>query len=363
MSTISTVSIDSDFPLNELNTFRVSACASAFVRIDGLEQLPELAVVAASFSERMILGGGSNVLFAADFDGLVIYPQLTGIRILEETTQNIKIEVAASENWHDFVAYCVKKGYFGIENLALIPGTVGAAPVQNIGAYGVEIGDFIDTVNCFDLRTSETVAFINEECNFAYRDSFFKQQGQGNILVTSVELTLNKKANCVLTYKPLKEFFHEKVTNNESPTVQITPLNVFNRVCQIRQEKLPDPALIANAGSFFKNPIISQTQYSKLKHRYPDIVVYPIESDGIASYKVAAGWLIEQAGFKGKHYGKVGVYEKQALVLVNHSDSDGGNIYRLAIKIVNEIKSLFDIELEPEVRIFPRHKTARLTEE
>jgi len=350
--------ISENFPLDKLNSFAVSATAAWFVQIDNLQQLERLKQQISGFKNRLVLGGGSNILFVNDFSGLVIYPRLKGIKVVQETSTEVTLSVAASENWHEFVDYCIVNGYFGLENLALIPGTVGAAPVQNIGAYGVEIEKFISKVNCFDLDKGEYLEFSKQDCQFKYRDSFFKRVRQGRYLVTSVVLALSKIPDCVLDYKPLKAYFSQQSKqsspNNsasQTPISSISPRQVFDRVCAIRQEKLPDPKQLPNAGSFFKNPIISKQQYDQLLEKFPNIVVYPLMQKDKQVYKVAAGWLIEQAGFKGKTYGKIGVYAKQALVLVNYSDKQGSNILELAQNIVLKIRELFQIELEAEVRI------------
>lgn len=336
--------ISKNVSLDNLNTFAVKAVAASFVQIDNLQQLIGLQNEISEYKRRLVLGGGSNVLFVNDYSGLIIYPQLKGIKVLKESDTGVTVEVAASENWHDLVSYCVAKGYFGLENLALIPGTVGAAPVQNIGAYGVEVERFITKVDYFDFDSGRLLSSTNKACQFSYRDSFFKRAGQGRYLVTSVEFELSKSANCILTYQPLKEYFAPQ-------TNQVTPQQVFERVCAIRAEKLPDPAKLANAGSFFKNPVVSQQQYNHLKDKFVNLVAYPVLEGDEQSYKVAAGWLIDSAGFKGKTYDKIGVYSKQALVLVNYSDEDGSNILTLANKITQKIKQIFQIDLEAEVRI------------
>jgi len=346
----STVHISKNIPLDKLNSFAVSAKAAWFVQLDSLSQLNNIKQHISKFEQRLVLGGGSNILFVNDFSGLIIYPQLKGINVIHENDTEVTVSVAASENWHEFVDYCITNGYFGLENLALIPGTVGAAPVQNIGAYGVEIEKFIVKVDCFDLEKGESLEFNKHDCQFSYRDSFFKRAGQGRYLVTSVELVLSKVPDCVLDYKPLKEYFEKRVGVSGSVS-RITPRQVFERVCTIRQEKLPDPKELPNAGSFFKNPIIGQQQYESLIEKFPDIVVYPLSKDDNPLYKVAAGWLIERAGYKGKTYDKIGVYSNQALVLVNYSDNQGSNILALAQNIMLKIRELFQIELEAEVRI------------
>ncbi len=332
--------------LDKLNTFKVKAKAEAFIQIDSLRQLESLSGEIKSFEERFVLGGGSNLLFVGDYAGLVIFPQLKGIQLVFENEEKVTLKVAASEVWHDFVCYCLERDYFGLENLALIPGTVGAAPVQNIGAYGVEAESFISAVECFDLQEGETLTLSHAECQFAYRDSFIKRAGQGRYLVTNVTFELFKKAAPVLSYKPLHDYF--------SDVDSASPQQVFERVCQIRSEKLPDPKVLANAGSFFKNPIISEEQYRCLMQEFPGLVAFPTTEN---TYKVAAGWLIEKAGFKGQTIGKIGVHKHQALVLVNYSDRSGSNILALAHTIMQTVERMFAISLEPEVRIVGNNNT------
>jgi UDP-N-acetylmuramate dehydrogenase len=328
-------------PLDTLNTFQVSATAKHFIQIESVEQLLQDYKEIKQYPNRMVLGGGSNCLFVDSFDGLIIYPQLKGIKVIKETPEHIELRVAASENWHQFVQYCLNRDYFGLENLALIPGTVGAAPVQNIGAYGVEVESFITTVDCFDFSTGEQIVLNNEECGFGYRDSIIKRAAQGRYLVTHVSLVLSKKLFPVISYAPLKAHF----SNNKN----ISATQIFDKVVELRQQKLPDPEQLPNAGSFFKNPVVSNQQYKQLLNGFPEIVAYPLED---RRFKLAAGWLIERAGLKGKTFGKVGVHKNQALVLVNYSDNDGKNILRLAETVIKKVFELFAITLEPEVRIF-----------
>ena len=342
------VQILTDIALNDLNTFKVKAKARSFIQIDSLDQLKSVQSEISGYQQRFVLGGGSNLLFVSDYSGLVIYPQLKGIEILSEDNKQVVLRVAASENWHQFVCYCLDRDYFGLENLALIPGTVGAAPVQNIGAYGVEVESMILQVNCFDLESGELIILSHQDCLFAYRDSFIKRAGQGRYLVMSVDFKLSKQPNLVLSYKPLRDYFAD--------AKEVTARQVFDRVCEIRSEKLPDPVKLANAGSFFKNPIIDEQHYQSLKQAYPKLVAYPVGSGDEKKYKIAAGWLIEKAGFKGKMFDKVGVHKHQALVLVNYSDDDGENILALADLIISKIEELFDICLEPEVRILGESK-------
>lgn len=343
--------ISTHIALDKLNTFNVKARATTFIQIDSVQQLIKDSAEIATYHERLVLGGGSNILFIGDYSGLVIYPQLKGIQVVSENKEQVTLRVSASEVWHKLVCYCLEKGYFGLENLALIPGTVGAAPVQNIGAYGVEVESLISQVGCFDLQNCRSITLSHNDCQFEYRDSFIKQAGQGRYLVTSVDFVLHKQPKLVLTYKPLKEYFNAQD--------RVSPQQVFDRVCELRKEKLPDPDKLPNAGSFFKNPVISEQQYLQLQQSFPDIVIYPIIVAGSHTYKVAAGWLIEKAGFKGNTVGKVGVHEHQALVLVNYSDCDGANILSLAQQVMQGVEQMFGIRLEAEVRILGQAKSER----
>ncbi|TQV85608.1 UDP-N-acetylmuramate dehydrogenase [Aliikangiella coralliicola] len=325
--------------LKKYNTFNVEACAEHFIKVDSVAQLMEQLPVIQKFSQRLVLGGGSNILFVGDYPGLIIFPQIFGIDIVKEDNDSVRVSVGASENWHQFVLNMTKKGWFGLENLALIPGTVGASPVQNIGAYGVEVKQLIYRVEYVDLDTGELKTLNNEECQFAYRDSLFKRAGQGRFLVTRVEFDLQKHPQLHLSYQPLAEFFNGKSG--------VSPQNVLDRVCEIRQAKLPDPEQIPNAGSFFKNPVVSHSEFSQIKEKFPKVVSYPTDN-GI---KLAAGWLIDKAGYRGMRQGNVGVHSAQALVLVNYSESNGAKLWQLAEKIQADIYQLYGVSLEPEVRV------------
>jgi UDP-N-acetylmuramate dehydrogenase len=327
--------------LQKLNTFKVEAKADAFLQLDSSDNLKQLFCTFSQYKNKMIVGGGSNLLFSGDYNGLIIYPQFFGIKITKETNKHIFLRVAASESWHKFVSSCLKKNYYGIENLALIPGTVGAAPVQNIGAYGVEVEKVIESVECFDLKKNEYIKLSHSDCQFSYRDSFLKKAGQGRYLVCHVNFVLNKLANPILSYAPLKKLSEGQIA--------VSSKDVFSWVCNLRKEKLPDPNVLANAGSFFKNPIVSTQQFLDLKVKFPGLVGYPDYDK--SNYKLAAGWLIENAGLKGKRIGDVAVHEQQALVLVNFGESKGLKIWQLACYIMEKIKRLYQIDLEPEVRV------------
>lgn len=334
----------SQVDLKTLNTFAVSAKAKQFLTLEDNTAITKALPVIQKHSKRLILGGGSNLLFTSDFDGLVIFPQIFGIQVISQDEQSVLLSVGASENWHEFVLSSIKKGWFGLENLALIPGTVGASPVQNIGAYGVEVKQFIECVECVDLQTGESLVFKNQDCRFAYRDSFFKQAEFGRYLITHVQFRLLKVPQLNLTYKPLADFFKDKT---DLASMDVTPMDVAQEVCKIRSQKLPDPKRLANAGSFFKNPVVSASQYERLQQSFPDIVAYPAGSD----YKLAAGWLIDQAGLKGYRDGDVGIHEHQALVLVNYSGTSGQALLALAKKVQDIVAEKYDVHLEAEVRV------------
>lgn len=325
--------------LDQLNTFKVSAKAQYFYQFCSVDQLMGQLDKVRSFENRLVLGGGSNILFVGDFQGLVLYPQLFGIHVLEETSEHVWISVGASENWHEFVVAMTEQGFYGLENLALIPGTVGASPVQNIGAYGVEVKDVLHRVECVDLMAGQLLTFNNEDCEFDYRDSKFKKAGQGQYLVTRVEFKLSKTPQVKTSYQPLSSVFGDSAL--------VSPLKVLKKVCEIRQAKLPDPHELPNAGSFFKNPVVNKQKFEQLKQSFPKLIAYAVDDE----FKLAAGWLIDNAGLKGMQKGKVGVHKHQALVLVNLGELDGRLIWQLAKEVQNKVASMYGVDLEPEVRI------------
>ncbi|MDH5631039.1 MAG: UDP-N-acetylmuramate dehydrogenase [Gammaproteobacteria bacterium] len=325
--------------LKELTTFKVDSNADGFLQLDSVDDIIECLSQIQQYDQRLVLGGGSNILMVGDYSGLILYPQLFGINLLDESDNDVLVAVAASENWHNWVLHSSQQGWHGLENLALIPGTVGAAPIQNIGAYGVEVEQFIDYVEYIDLDSGVQHLKKQRECEFAYRDSFFKKAGQGRYLVTQVVFRLLKQPQLNLTYQPLASYFEDKPSVN--------PADLIERVCEIRRSKLPDPELIPNAGSFFKNPVVAESVYEQLKQSHPDLVAYPVDE----GFKLAAGWLIEKAGFKGVKEGDVGVHTQQALVLVNYGETDGRKIWQLAEKIQQSVLQQFGVVLEAEVRI------------
>lgn len=290
----------------------------------------------------MPLGGGSNVVFAGDFPGLIIRIQIQGREIVDENSEFVWLRVGAGENWHQLVEYCIDSQLWGLENLALIPGTVGAAPVQNIGAYGVELCDCFEELRAVEINSGVAVTFIREACGFGYRDSIFKGKLKGQYIITSVTLKLSKQPRMVCDYPALQQHFKRLGVALESPR------QIYNAVCEIRQSKLPDPVEIPNAGSFFQNPLVSEAKYKQLQQQFPGIVGYPQDHQMV---KLAAGWLIDNAGWRGFNEGGVGVHEKQALVLINPGHAKGKTLLALAAKIQHDILIRYDVSLaiEPQV--------------
>lgn len=327
------------------NTLNVQAEAAYFARVTSKSQLKTL-LQKPEWKEKskFILGGGSNVLFVDDFDGLIIQMAIKGKEVVEETSEYVQLKIGAGENWHQLVRYCVEEGWGGIENLSLIPGTVGAAPIQNIGAYGVELQDVFHSLTAVEISTGKERIFKEEDCAFGYRDSIFKQQYKGRYVVTDITLTLQKNPAINTSYGAIQQKLNEK--GIENPGIR----DVSDIVIEIRNSKLPNPAELANAGSFFKNPIISQAEYDRLLSNYPEMPGYAVDENRV---KVPAGWLIEAAGWKGKVVGNVGTYRQQALVIVNHGGASGAEILELADSIQQAVKDKFEIELVPEVKIIP----------
>ena len=289
----------------------------------------------------MILGGGSNVLFTGNFDGLIIKNKLGGLEVIAESDTEVLVRAGAGVVWHDLVMFCVDRGYGGIENLSLIPGCVGAAPMQNIGAYGVEVKDVFDELTAFNLNEKVEQTFTAVECEFGYRESVFKRRLKGRYLISSIQLRLSKQPKINTSYGAIEsELESMKI---QDPTIK----DVSRAVINIRSSKLPDPAELGNAGSFFKNPIVSNEKAEEMKSLHSDIPTYAF---GDAS-KVAAGWLIEQCGFKGKRFGNCGSHAKQALVLVNYGGSNGGEIFQLSEQIQAAVLDKFGINLEREINV------------
>lgn len=321
--------------VSTLNSMRLPSTARYLARPTTLDELQQLlhGELAAQYP-LFVLGGGSNLLLAERLPMLVIQPALKGMSISQTDSDLVWVSAMAGENWHEFVQYCLAHGCYGLENLSLIPGTVGACPIQNIGAYGVEVADRLAWVEAIDLHSHALRRFTVAECQFAYRDSLFKQQA-GRWLITQVCFALSTQPNLVLQYGDVKTLAGARPT----------PQSVAAAIIQIRQHKLPDPAQIPNTGSFFKNPLVSAAQFQQLQQQYPQIAGYP-QSDG--QVKLAAGWLIEQAGWRGRRLGKVGMYQQQALVLINPDGGDLADVLALSAAVVTDVERQFAVTLQAE---------------
>lgn len=336
--------IEKNVSLKSLNTFALEAKAKVFTEVNNIEELQEvLASDIAKENDLLILGGGSNLLISKDFDGLVIKNNITGKEVVHETDDFVLVKIGAGENWHEFVLYALEQGWGGIENLSLIPGTVGAAPMQNIGAYGVEIKEVFESLLAVNRDTGEVEEFSKEKCRFGYRESIFKNKMKGQYVIARVILKLTKQHhNLNVSYGAITDTLKEMKV--KEPTIQ----DVSKAVISIRQSKLPDPAKIGNAGSFFKNPTVDRIQYEELKTEYPEIPGYDLPDSNV---KVPAGWLIEQCGWKGMTRGNIGVHKKQALVLVNYGGGQGEELKALAEEIRTSVIEKFGVELNAEVNI------------
>jgi len=330
--------------IRSLNTFGVPAKAEYLGRFSDAEQLRSLlAMPELQGIPHMILGGGSNVLFTRDYAGAVLLNEIMGMDVVHEDERHVWLKAGAGVGWHELVLHAVSQGWGGIENLSLIPGKVGAAPMQNIGAYGVEIKDTFDSLEAFCISDGSVLRFDREACKFGYRESFFKREGRGQYVILNVTFRLNKAPHVLNTsYGNISdELSRMSIT---APTIK----DVSDAVIAIRRSKLPDPAVIGNAGSFFKNPVVPVALADKIKQEHPDMPAYPA---GEGLVKLAAGWLIEQAGWKGYRSGDHGVHVRQALVLVNHGSATGNEIHALSGEIMQSIKERFGVELEREVNI------------
>ena len=325
--------------LENMNSFRVVHKAKRLLVINNPIDLTKfLNTNNIKGNEIQILGEGSNTLFTKDYEGIILHSQIKGIEIKKEDNDSVILRVGSGENWDEFVDYCVKSNYFGIENLSLIPGSVGAAPIQNIGAYGVEIKDYVISVTGIDLYSNELVEYSNEECEFKYRDSLFKNRLKNRLFITSVEFKLYKNSKFNLSYKDLELLDKSKLTISK----------LREEIIKIRSSKLPDPSSKGNAGSFFKNPEIDELKLNELISNNVDFKYFEIPGN---MYKIPAAWLIEKAGWKGYNDGLVGVYEKHALVLINHSSKSGKNIKKLSKSIKEDVFKKFGIMLNEEVNI------------
>lgn len=329
--------------LKNFNTFGVEANARYLVEINHENNLTELFLDPKWLQiPRLVLGGGSNVLFTKDFEGLVIRMNIRGIehRINRE---EVFVEAGAGENWSELVNYCVSHNFAGMENLSSIPGSVGASPVQNIGAYGVELKDVFDSCRAFEISTQQKKTFVKEACGFSYRESVFKGELKNQFIITSVKFKLSLQPKLNITYGAITAELQNR------GVVEPTISDVSKVVSHIRVSKLPDPSTIGNAGSFFKNPVIHSTQFSELKEAFPNMVSFPAGEDQV---KLAAGWLIEQCGWKGKVVGQTGTYKNQALVLVNYGHASGAEVFALSSQIIDSVYNKFGVVLQREVNIF-----------
>jgi UDP-N-acetylmuramate dehydrogenase len=334
-----TLQVQAQVSLKPFNSFGIDVRARLFAEARNDADVHEaLAYASEQQLPLLVIGGGSNLLLTQDIDALVLRMASQGIRVVQDDGVQVVVEAEAGEAWHPFVLWTLAQGFSGLENLSLIPGTVGAAPMQNIGAYGVEIKDVFAGLTALDRQTGELRDFSLAECNFAYRDSLFKHE-VGRWLILRVRFALSRAVHLKLEYGPVQQ----RLT--EQGITQATPSDVSRAICSIRSEKLPDPAVLGNAGSFFKNPLVSQALAAELQLQYPDLVAYP-QADG--QMKLAAGWLIDKAGWKGFRDGDAGVHRLQALVLVNYGAATGQDIAGLALRIQQDIEKRFQVVLEME---------------
>lgn len=330
-----------DFPLQELNSFHVEERAAKIIEFDSASDLDIIFSAPNRPEKWYVLGGGNNILFTKRYDGTLIHPVGCGINIISEDDDSITIEAEAAVEWDDLVENCVERALWGAENLSLIPGSVGASPVQNIGAYGAEAKDIISRVHYFDTEECQHHTLTNEECRFGYRDSIFKQELKGRAIITSVEFRLSKH--------PAPNLGYGDLAAETEARGGASLINIRESVCDIRRRKLPDTSKIGNAGSFFKNPVVDKKVADQLKELHEDMPVYPTADE--SKCKLAAGWLIDRAGLKGYRNEKVGVHERQALVLVNLGGATGEDVIALAQSVQQSVYDKFGIKIEPEVNI------------
>jgi UDP-N-acetylmuramate dehydrogenase len=336
--------IRENISLKSYNTFGINVAARYFAGFTSIEDLNELLSndQRQTTNQKLILGGGSNILFTKDFDGIVLKNELKGIELVKEDDTYYYVKANAGENWHQFVLHCIDHNYAGIENLSLIPGNVGASPMQNIGAYGIEIKDVFYELEAYHLLDNAVQKFSLNDCEFGYRESVFKRKYKDQFVILNVTYKLRKQPLFNTSYGAIEEEL------KKMDVKELSIKTISQAVINIRSSKLPDPNEIGNAGSFFKNPQIPNQQFHELQKAFPKIVGYPV---GVNATKLAAGWLIEQCGWKGYREGDAGCHAKQALVLVNYGNAKGEEIYVLSSKIVNSVKAKFDVELEREVNI------------
>ncbi len=332
----------SNVSLLPYNTFHIDVLGKHFVEITSIDEFRELQQSQAfQQNEKLILGGGSNILFTKNFDGLVVKNSIKGIELVHEDNHFFYVKANAGEVWHEFVLWCIERGYAGVENLSLIPGQIGASPMQNIGAYGVEIKDVCESVEAVHIHTSELLTFSNSDCKFGYRESIFKHELKNQVVITSVTYKLRKIPQFHVDYGDIKNTLGEMMVS------ELSLKAVSDAVIKIRSSKLPDPNVLGNAGSFFKNPVVTKEKTEELLAKNPVMPNYP-QADGV---KIPAGWLIEQCGWKGKIVGNTGSHKSQALVLVNYGGATGNEVYQLALDIQRSVLEKFGIEINPEVNL------------
>ncbi|SKB86493.1 UDP-N-acetylmuramate dehydrogenase [Maribacter arcticus] len=334
--------IHENFSLKNYNTFSIDAKARYFVEANSVKELQEI-LGNNDYPRKILIGGGSNMLLTNDIDALFIHVNLKGKWIVNESDDTVSVKVMAGENWHEMVLWTLENNYGGLENMSLIPGNTGSAPIQNIGAYGVELKDSFVSCEAIRIEDLQLITLTKEECKFGYRDSYFKNEGKNKFVITSVTFSLTKNNHKINSgYGAIEEQLERDAIKN--PTIK----DISNAIIAIRQSKLPDPKVLGNSGSFFKNPMVSTEVFNEFISKHPEAPFYKI-SDLI--YKIPAGWLIEKCGFKGKRFGDAGVHQHQALVLVNYDNATGKEILALASKIIEEVQNEFNITISPEVNI------------
>jgi UDP-N-acetylmuramate dehydrogenase len=333
--------IHHNYNLKALNSFGLDARAASYAKPANLESL--ITLLEEAYREQLpllILGEGSNILFKNDFEGLLIQPGMKGIDVVKENEEEVVVKVGASENWDKWVIYAIEKGWYGLENLSLIPGSVGSAPVQNIGAYGVELKDHFEWLEAWDIQMKQQVRLDRKTCRFGYRSSIFKGEAKGRYIITHVAFRLDKKARLNLDYGNLRDAF--SLANGS------TPLDLRNVIIAIRESKLPDPAQFGNAGSFFKNPMVDRTIFNCIRVDFPEVPFFPNDGNQM---KIPAAWLIEKSGWKGKRVGNVGTWPAQPLVIVKYGIASGQEIYDFSEHILKDVESTFGVSLEREVNV------------
>jgi len=335
------IDLNKQYSLQKQNTFGLEIVAAWFLRLKSLESLNDI-LEREEIRElpRLVIGEGSNILFTDDFEGVVINPAMKGIEVLEDDDEQLLVRVGASENWDQWVRHATEKGWYGLENLSLIPGSVGSAPVQNIGAYGVELKESFAWLEAWDLQTNQQVKLDKPACKFGYRSSLFKQEGRGRYIITHVTFRLNRTPSLVLDYGNVRTIFTE--ANGKSPE------DLRNIIINIRNSKLPDPKLFGNGGSFFKNPLVGRAIYNCIRVEHPNIPYYPDEENRV---KIPAAWLIEKAGWKDLRVGNVGTWPTQPLVIVNYGGATGQEIYDFSEQILEDVDRKFGVRLEREIQV------------